>query len=467
MKNLSYVANEITRGRNLNENIIKFGNGLATMYNGLGYIKLVMNYYTLAELSAEQNFDKNGSVRKLQTMIGRVAALVNKLIESGDVIDTDEIESIRNEIIAEMELTTGIVDHLRIYEYILNRVEYRFDEGEFDEDYYNSRFTNDLMHYILSDKDNVVINGKIAEVVTQLPMRLTKNSFIEHVHDAFTLYKGAYVSTVRDFVYNLSTVAMLPELKGLEEEFEQVSEILNTLKSADYKSITANEYKRLADLLAIATTEMEATADIYLMLATVVNDLYTVILTRGSAFEDVEEVERAKRALAKINASLNDNTEPADDEMMDIFAGFEGKQEKIAMSVDSCDFAVEYVLSGCGRELEETSMTGTYEGLTKVLKLQSGSTFVSLNDDKNEQVIDDDALEAEFNSFAQEITESFKNNAQIVNRAIMANVLGQLPVFFNSVDEIQGYINVALMQCGDVAERKACVEILNMVMENR
>ena len=90
MKNLSYVANEITRGRNLNENIIKFGNGLATMYNGLGYIKLVMNYYTLAELSAEQNFDKNGSVKKLQNMIGRVAALVNKLIESGDVIDTDE-----------------------------------------------------------------------------------------------------------------------------------------------------------------------------------------------------------------------------------------------------------------------------------------------------------------------------------------------------------------------------------------
>ncbi|MGN0480786.1 MAG: hypothetical protein ACI4EV_04380, partial [Lachnospiraceae bacterium] len=352
-------------------------------------------------------------------------------------------------------------------EYILNRVEYRFDEGEFDEDYYNSRFTNDLMHYILSDKDNVVINGKIAEVVTQLPMRLTKNSFIEHVHDAFTLYKGAYVTTVKDFVYNLSTVAMLPELKGASEEFEQVSEILNTLKSADYKSITADEYKRLADLLAIATSEMEATADIYLMLATVVNDLYTVILTRSSAFEDVEEVEKAKRALVKINASLNDHTEPADDEMMDIFSSFEGKQEKIAMSVDSCDFAVEYVLSGCQQALCDTSMTCTYENLAKVLKLQSGSTFVSLKDDKDETVIDDDALEEEFNAFAEKITESFKNNAQIVNRAVMANVLGQLPVFFNSVDEIQGYINVALMQCGDVAERKACVEILNMVMENR
>lgn len=111
-------------------------------------------------------------------------------------------------------------------------------------------------------------------------------------------------------------------------------------------------------------------------------------------------------------------------------------------------------------------MAAAYNALKNVLKLQSGSTFVSLSDGESSEVITDEALEDEYNKFSLAVTEAFKNHTQLVNRAIMANVLGQLPVFFNSVDEIQGYINVSLMQCSDVAERKACVEIMNMIMEN-
>ena len=62
-----------------------------------------------------------------------------------------------------MESVTSFVDRLRIYEHALNRIEYRFRDDEFDKEYYNTYLTNDLMHYILSDKDNVVIHSKIAE----------------------------------------------------------------------------------------------------------------------------------------------------------------------------------------------------------------------------------------------------------------------------------------------------------------
>jgi hypothetical protein len=59
------------------------------------------------------------------------------------------------------------------------------------------------MHYILENKDNVVINGRIAEVVGQLPMRLTRSKFLEYLNEAFSLYKGAMVGTVNDFIYNI------------------------------------------------------------------------------------------------------------------------------------------------------------------------------------------------------------------------------------------------------------------------
>ena len=47
----------------------------------------------------------------------------------------------------------------------------------------------------------------------------------------------------------------------------------------------------------------------------------------------------------------------------------------------------------------------------------------------------------------------------------MATLLSKLPVFFNNTEEIQSYINVALMQCSDKAEQKATVEILKSIME--
>ena len=42
----------------------------------------------------------------------------------------NELNSFREQIIEIMEVITAYVDRLRIYEHVLNRVEYRFNEGE-------------------------------------------------------------------------------------------------------------------------------------------------------------------------------------------------------------------------------------------------------------------------------------------------------------------------------------------------
>lgn len=469
MRDLVYVANDITSGKKLEENTVKYGKSLATLYGGLGFIKLTMNYYTLCELVQDSDLDECKADTRFKELAELVTDMISRLINNDNCDNlVAELEQIRNEIISKVELATKIVDHLRIYEYVLNRVEYRFDDSEFDSDYYDSRFTNDIMHYILENKDNVVINGRIAEVVGQLPMRLTRSKFLEYLNEAFSLYKGAMVGTVNDFIYNISTVAMMGDISEAHNEFGQVGEILDNLKNADYKSIEQDEYKRLSGLFTIASAKMENVADMYVILAMVVNDLYTVVLTRGAAFEDVSEIENSKKALARITEGMRTGTWFADEEMMEIFESFEGKQEKLAMSVESCDYALAYALEECEDVLERNGMLDTYHALTKVLKLQSGSNFVSLEDDSTKDaIIEDEALEKLFNDFAGNITQVFKANSQMINRAIMAGILSQLPVFFNSVDEIQGYVNVSLSQCSDIAERKACVEIMNMIIENR
>ena len=103
-----------------------------------------------------------------------------------------------------MEVITAYVDRLRIYEHVLNRVEYRFNEGELDYDYYNTYMTNEIMHYILSDKDNVVINGKISEIVGQLPVRMLKDRFFEHNRNICVIYN----------IYDVSMIYII-HLRGL------------------------------------------------------------------------------------------------------------------------------------------------------------------------------------------------------------------------------------------------------------
>ena len=51
MKNLGYIASEITKGKNLTENLEKYGKwGCHHSIIGLAYIKLSMNYYTILNM---------------------------------------------------------------------------------------------------------------------------------------------------------------------------------------------------------------------------------------------------------------------------------------------------------------------------------------------------------------------------------------------------------------------------------
>ena len=463
MKDLYYVAQEITKGRNLNVNLEKYATGMASMYSGLGYIKLSMNYYTVYDMLDEKEFD-NPLFHKLLDQL-------NKLIDScllkgtKDSANINSIEAIRNEIIDIMEVVTQYVDRLRIYEYVLNRVEHRFSSKEVDEEYYGMYLTNDLMHYILADKDNVVINSKISEVVGQLPMRLSRNKFFEYLRDAFSLYHGAQKQTIDDFAYALQTTAMLHETKGFDTMFPEIYDIYKTLANADYAELDEQEYRRLQQVLTLATEKMTECADMFVMLAQMVNDVYTIFLMANETLEDISEVAVAKEIISAVNEAFNGSKDKLS-EALEKFEYFEGKQERILMILSKCDFAIETALENTVAELEDCGLTGVFKNLSDVTKLQSGSDFVSLVKDEAAQEIPD-------NSYADKVCEelieklrtSFTDMPQMVRRAVMSAVLSQLPVFFNNTDEICQYINLSLEQCNDKAERVAVIEIMKLIMQ--
>ena len=461
MKDLKYIAGEISKGKNLDINLEKYATGMCSFYNTLACIKLAMNYYTVYDMYNEHPVKEplfNECFEEFNSLVAKIAAKED--------IDIKTVDDLRNKITGIMESVTSFVDRLRIYAHALNRIEYRFRDDEFDKEYYNTYLTNDLMHYILSDKDNVVIHSKIAEVVGQLPMRLSRNKFYEYLRDAFSLYHGAQKGTIDDFAYSLKTTATIHKPEGFDEIMPEMHELVGLLENADYTSLDKDEYKKLHDALQIGAEKVTDLADYFVLLAQMVNDLYTILLTGGYTVGEVEETNLAFSIIEQIVMAHNGKEELSEDILED-FTRFEGKQERILSVISQCDYAVDMVIDEYKEEAEKCNLLTVYEALKKVSLLQSGSDFVELEKDKSSEEVPQDLYADEVcESLIDDLKTFFESASVPVRRAVMATLLSQLPVFFNNTDEIQNYINVSLMQCTDDAEAAATVEVLKLIINS-
>lgn len=466
MKNLGYIASEITKGRNLEDNLQKYGKGLTSLYNGLAYIKLSMNYYTILNMIKDNEIDDEQFLAMFEGVneVIELSCIDSAIADRAVLID--KVDKLRNNIISIMESVTDYVDKFRIYEHVLNRVEHRFDDSEFDSEYYNTYMTNDIMHYIFQDKDNVSINARISDIVGQLPVRMSKGKFYEHINDAFTLYHGAQKKTIDDFYYSLSTSAMLGRAAEDNGFFADMHDIYVTLDKADYKKLDEAGYTRLKGALDIATEKMNDAADVYVLLAQIINDLYTIILSDNNTVGDSNEVNTSKDIINKSRAVFEAEQEL--DEIAVLFESFEGKQERILEAVMTCDFATQYAIGNLKEKLDELDILEMYENLDVIQKLQSGSDFVDIAPKEYfDEIPDDSYADSVAGTFIKELDELFANKEVCVRRAVMAAILSMLPVFFNNTEEIQDYINSSLMQCSDEAEKKAVVEVVRIIISGQ
>ena len=64
-----------------------------------------------------------------------------------------------------------------------------------------------------------------------------------------------------------------------------------------------------------------------------------------------------------------------------------------------------------------------------------------------------------------ELTDRFKSTDRMITRAIMANTMELMPVYFNTHTEVMEYVLYSLNRCTDIAEKYASMEIIQGFME--
>ncbi len=482
-KKMKNVSQEIRSGKLLQENIPQLFNYMAGQYQTYGAVRLAMHYYSFYEACLEENAGSR-EAKEMTAGINRIMKLCILSDCGGEDREKAvyEIDSMRNEIGKRMNILTAYTDIFQIYEYVLNRLEYRFKE-EMDP-LEEEEFAKEILRYIFAEEDNLIINEKIREIIGQLPVRITRQKYLDLLEESLKAYLGAEEASLQTYLYMLRTSAMLYQEEGMKEYYPELARQKDQLAAFNYKNITREVYDEAASLLQEATQMLEAEVTVYFGLQEIVNEVYAMLLCKAYSGMEVYnewhepqttlmfgEYKAAESAAMDIIGEINNSfiqtrmTElPA--ELLDRFSDLEGVQESLAYELTLLEDTL-YEAEHSHKELVRSMML---EQLLQVLlhtqKLLSNSLFVDLNEVQKEVTVDEEILEKETKALLQEINKLFDGQDRAVSRAVIANTMNKMPVFFKDHKEVMDYVRYSLERCSDEYEKAACHDIILQILYN-
>jgi hypothetical protein len=105
--------------------------------------------------------------------------------------------------------------------------------------------------------------------------------------------------------------------------------------------------------------------------------------------------------------------------------------------------------------------------LLRSQNLLSNSLFINLEEEsKTEEVVDEERIERERNALEEDLTGLFDSSDRMISRAVMANTMNKMPVFFADHKEVMDYVRYSLDRCADQYEKAACFEIISEIMKS-
>lgn len=456
------LLTDIRADRNRKENIDSFQRLTGTAFTKYAVIKLSLNYFTLAEMLVDTPEDRR---EELKEYTSRINQALTKVILAGNPV-TDELISditkVREDITRKMKILTAYTDALEIYEYILNRRE-AYVKGEVDSDIDTMALANEMFGYVFSDSDKLVVNSKIQSLIAQLPVRMTKNRFLDILSNTLSIYKGGEQEAVNDFIETLFNTALIDIPEGFETEYRDLYDIYRSLRETDYKILAIEDYIRLTGLLDQAAGFIQDAVTDYLMLQEIVNDVLILLFTGNIA--DSSYTDNQYEAASAILKGIIDGN--------DIYSGdFESYFEELPGAQETCYEELSFLaaniydLSSTYSDMD-SEIKERFSLLAKADMLTSSSLFMDVEREplKEGNVADEAFISEKKEYLIQKFTELFKNVTMTEQRSIMAKVLSTIPVFFNSQQEIRDYFEYALSRCGDDSELTACERLIHELME--
>ncbi|MCD7991731.1 MAG: hypothetical protein LUK37_08135 [Clostridia bacterium] len=420
------------------------------------YTRLALNYYMYYEVILEGDLLSS----RLERLSKGYHGLLKDFLEGS--LNLEELSSLRDDTASAMEANTAYTDVFQAYEYVLNRLEGRFEPqlmGDRNVQSDEEEWTAEIMAYIMDTDEPMVVNERVQSVVSQLPIRLTRNKFFAMVEEGLSVYKGGPVSSLEDMLYILRSEAMLVRPEDMETGYEDLHSILREFENTDFKAVTAEEYRHLtAEMERAGQILMDTTGELMLFMD-LINDLYVLMLSRKWAMMEVSEESLLKELLSEVQSLFEEGAVNAiPQELTDKLSMLEGKQETYFeqwMRLET--------------EVKSAADSGDEDGeiLGKIELLMSDSSFMSLErpGDRADQKVDEELMAGKLERFFGELSAAWEGKPKVLVRASMSKILSRLPVFFNSLEEVRLYVEGSLRSCSDSKEKEISMRLIRMMIE--
>ncbi len=448
------LIHDIHIGKDLTKNLKKYQQLAIPLYEDYGALELTFSAYLFLEETTECEEGYEPLEVEAASAIWEALARLDQDTPDTKGLATDMI-SMRENITKRMDLLTAYTDRLIVYQYVLNRLEYRYVPekkckeilARFPEDTYMAH----INHYLFSNKDKNAVVERAGEVMSEVPIRMTKTKLADRIMETSTLYKGQDVSSFESWIYRLRTASMVYEPDAYVGEYQLIEDALDILGKADYDDLSKEEYDKLADTLEDAAREIHKLTDFYYSLQKMVNRIYAMCLV----YPYIEEPSDLLTSCATVWDSLLEGRYT--EEML---MPLEGKIEHLVEDTSYLESVFFEIKSSYKKEVEEAGLTSFFHDFADVVQLLSDSLFIDLESTDADTMAGDSYIQRLTADVAEEIQDRIAHETKPVRRGIMAQVIKNLPMAFESPKELQEYIRTNLFECSDQSEKIASLMLI-------
>lgn len=470
--------NQINRVQNAKELLPGYVEQSMQLHGQYARIRMMMEYYIFYEVVSE---GINPYISSVQDIIDQLNRIITQVFTETCTKESagkwrSELLSMRQDIMDRMQVLTAYVDCFVVYEYILNRLQYRFEEQErLPAD---TEFAQEVMNFIFSSQDNMTINDNLRLVLGQLPMRMTRKHYFDLIRDCISVYKGSDISSLEGFLYMFRTSAMLYRDPNQEKYFTEFKVILEELAQVDFENADRECYRIYAEKIRVNASKLTDLSDLYMQIGQLLNEVYSILLTmpyraEGDAMETADLVIRGLQDLFTQEESSGGENSPwkeaeetletEEDKMAwlgERLTFAEGRQEKLADLLNVAEAALDEIRESQREAIERAGLQEAFAELYQLSMLNSNSVFAPLEEAEESGQVTAKIAEAETERLITELKDMFQGQSRMLRRAIMAGTVEKLPTFFSSAQEVADYIINSLNQCDDVAEKYASKQLI-------
>lgn len=476
---LRNCVKELEKDKNPEKLLPEYVEQYMQMNNSYAGIRLMLEYYMFYETISE---GINPYIDSAQETAEALHGIVEAFYESHP--SQEQIEelaqkllALRQGVVERMQVLTAYVDCFVVYEYILNRVQYRFEDREMMPE--DSVFAQDLVNFIFSSQDNVTISDNIRFALGQLPMRMTRSRYFDLIRDSVSVYKGSDKSSLDSFIYMFRTNAMLYRNEHMKEYFTEFVPVLEELAALDYENIDKQTYQIYAEKIRIHASKLNDVSDLYMQLGQLINEMYCICASAKyiPAREEVDITDIVIRGINSMFLSKDSEiwkysgespTETEDEKLYwlgEQFVRVEGKQESLYDGLNMAGAALEEIVESQKEMIEALGLMKDFKVLKQMFLLSSNSVFAELEEQGMEEKVTEQMAEDAANTLIVECKSFFQGKSRMLRRAVMANTLEKMPVFFATAQEVADYVVNSLSQCEDEAEKYAAKQLLLEIMQ--